>query len=465
MGLVKRTYVDGETIITAQNLNDIQDEIIQNASDISEKGTYSKPVGGIPKSDLALSVQDSLDDADSAYQKPSGGIPDTDLSSAVQTILGKADSAYQKPSGGIPKSDLTSSVQDSLDDADSAYQKPSTGIPSTDMATDVQTSLGKADTAYQKPSGGIPESDLATAVQASLDAADTAYQKPNAGIPKTDLASAVQDTLDTVADLEDEVIISDTQPTEENNKLWVKESSSADGISIPTMGDIDDIEDEISVVENTLNSVEDAITTHSFTAGTLSDIQTAMVAFNATLQDFETRPIEFETTSAATVLENTTHYAGDFTRYSSTRFIVEVNAGYDGRSFVGRYNNGTWEWWNILRESTFTPIVSFKAGSTAVTPTISYSVGKRTGNIVYVYFEGTFPNNVTGAGVFFDITNMQIPLLCSLTGVIFINGTPYTPYHITATSHSVYVRTLNGANVQGPDLSGKSFSLSLIYNV
>jgi len=32
MALVKRTYVDGETIITAQNLNDIQDEIISQAN-------------------------------------------------------------------------------------------------------------------------------------------------------------------------------------------------------------------------------------------------------------------------------------------------------------------------------------------------------------------------------------------------------------------------------------------------
>ena len=45
-----------------------------------------------------------------------------------------------------------------------------------------------------------------------------------------------------------EVIISDTQPTETDNKLWVKESSSSDGISIPTMSDI-------SVIDNTLNQI------------------------------------------------------------------------------------------------------------------------------------------------------------------------------------------------------------------
>lgn len=33
-----------------------------------------------------------------AYTKPSGGIPKTDLASAVQTSLGKADGAIQAPS-------------------------------------------------------------------------------------------------------------------------------------------------------------------------------------------------------------------------------------------------------------------------------------------------------------------------------------------------------------------------------
>ena len=37
MALTKRTYVDGETIITAQNLNDIQDEIISNTNNKANK--------------------------------------------------------------------------------------------------------------------------------------------------------------------------------------------------------------------------------------------------------------------------------------------------------------------------------------------------------------------------------------------------------------------------------------------
>ncbi len=67
--------------------------------------------------------------------------------------------------------------------------------------------------------------------------------------------SEFNDLADDVSDLENEIIISDTQPTETNNKLWVKASSSADGISIPTMDDIDDIEDEISAVETALNNL------------------------------------------------------------------------------------------------------------------------------------------------------------------------------------------------------------------
>lgn len=48
------------------------------------------------------------------YSKPSGGIPETDLASTVQTSLGKADTAYQKPSSGIPASDLAAGVIPSL---------------------------------------------------------------------------------------------------------------------------------------------------------------------------------------------------------------------------------------------------------------------------------------------------------------------------------------------------------------
>lgn len=76
----------------------------------TDYGTYSKPNGGIPSSDMASAVQTSIGKADTAYQKPSAGIPSTDMTSSVQTSLGKADSAYQKPTSGIPAIDLASGV-------------------------------------------------------------------------------------------------------------------------------------------------------------------------------------------------------------------------------------------------------------------------------------------------------------------------------------------------------------------
>lgn len=68
-------------------------------------GTYTKPDGGIPQSDLAQGVQQSLAKAESAYQKPNGGIPKTDLATAVQNSLGKADTALQ-PAALTPITDL-----------------------------------------------------------------------------------------------------------------------------------------------------------------------------------------------------------------------------------------------------------------------------------------------------------------------------------------------------------------------
>lgn len=83
------------------------------------------------------------------YSKPGNGIPDTDLAQGVRNSLQKADEAYKKPIGGIPSSDMAQAVQQSLQKADLAYQKPGAGIPESDLAQAVKTSLGKANTALQ----------------------------------------------------------------------------------------------------------------------------------------------------------------------------------------------------------------------------------------------------------------------------------------------------------------------------
>ena len=110
------------------------------------------------------------------YTKPVNGIPDTDLTAAIQQALEKALTAYQKPNSGIPKTDLTTAVQSLLDAAGTAYQKPGSGIPKTDLATAVQNLLDAAGTAYQKPASGIPLTDLAASVQAAINASASMAQ-------------------------------------------------------------------------------------------------------------------------------------------------------------------------------------------------------------------------------------------------------------------------------------------------
>ena len=50
MALEKRTYIDQETVITAKNLNDIQDEIIANRQEIDSLKTQGASTDIVPAS-------------------------------------------------------------------------------------------------------------------------------------------------------------------------------------------------------------------------------------------------------------------------------------------------------------------------------------------------------------------------------------------------------------------------------
>lgn len=81
---------------------------------------YKRPVGGIPKSDLADDVQTSLDKADAAVSlglttaTPGKTIKVKTVQDGKPTEWEVAN-IYEKPTSGIPKSDLAQSVQDVLD--------------------------------------------------------------------------------------------------------------------------------------------------------------------------------------------------------------------------------------------------------------------------------------------------------------------------------------------------------------
>lgn len=106
MSLNKVNYVDGVTVITAQNMNDIQDAIIDLESG---GGSGVTSVNG----KTGVVVLTASDVGAGTYSKPSGGIPKSDLASAVQTSLGKADTALQS----VPSTYRTAAAQDTIDDA------------------------------------------------------------------------------------------------------------------------------------------------------------------------------------------------------------------------------------------------------------------------------------------------------------------------------------------------------------
>ncbi len=98
MALNKVTYVDGATVVYADNLNAIQDAIIELENGGGGGGTTNynalsnKPqIGGVTLEGNKTLAQIGA----GTYSKPSGGIPKSDLASAVQTSLGKADTALQ----------------------------------------------------------------------------------------------------------------------------------------------------------------------------------------------------------------------------------------------------------------------------------------------------------------------------------------------------------------------------------
>lgn len=110
---VKSAFVPVNRTVNGKTLDT---NITLNASDVGAQAAITAL--GILKGNGAGGVSAAVAGTDyGTYSKPSGGIPSSDMTSAVQTSLGKADSAYQKPSGGIPASDLANGVIPSVPSA------------------------------------------------------------------------------------------------------------------------------------------------------------------------------------------------------------------------------------------------------------------------------------------------------------------------------------------------------------
>lgn len=152
---------------------------------------YVKPSSGIPKTDLAASVQTSLDNADTvtagAVISVAGRTGVVTLAeSDITNLTTDLNAKYVFPIAGIPKSDLTLAVQSSLDLADSALQiAPVTSVAGrtgaitlaesditnlvTDLAAKVSTTSGGKETYFGiGNSGSSKQVDLANGNHQSI---------------------------------------------------------------------------------------------------------------------------------------------------------------------------------------------------------------------------------------------------------------------------------------------------------
>lgn len=90
-----------------QSVNGQTGAVVLDAQDV---GAYEKPVSGIPKNDLESAVQTSLEKADTALQSAPVTSVNTKTGAVVLTPSDIGAGTYSKPSGGIPASDLAAGV-------------------------------------------------------------------------------------------------------------------------------------------------------------------------------------------------------------------------------------------------------------------------------------------------------------------------------------------------------------------
>ena len=146
----------------------VTEETVDGWGFTKNKGNYSKPTTGIPKSDLDESVKKSLEKADTAIQEHQDISEKLDKKEAASTYLSKTEAS----STYLGK---TAKAADSLK-ADSATKATQDGSGNNIVNTYATKNELNGKGTYSKPSTGIPKSDLASAVQNSLNKADTALQ-------------------------------------------------------------------------------------------------------------------------------------------------------------------------------------------------------------------------------------------------------------------------------------------------
>ena len=262
-----------------QSVNNKTGDVTLTASDVGA-GTYSKPSGGIPKTDLASGVQSSLDKADSALQSYTETDPTVPSWAKQQN-----KPTYTAQEVGALPSDTTIPTKVSQLQNDSGfgtYSKPSGGIPKTDLASAVQTSLGKADSALQTaPVISVnTKTGAVTLAAGDIGYDDSAtYDNGTVGKGLTDLKGGLSDISEAILNVFQHVAYKDTDGETAYQTLHDLVYPPATLVSISavytqsgtvyTTDSLDSLKSDLVVTAHFDDSSSDTVTTYTL-SGTLT---------------------------------------------------------------------------------------------------------------------------------------------------------------------------------------------------
>lgn len=187
MSFTKITYVDGETVISAKNLNDIQDELIRQAEENNTPIATTEVAGKVkPSEDFDIAADGTLSLYKEITLSASVNPSTAELGSTVDTVTvswstNKPPAAVTVDGVSVDVSDTSKRLDGRSITADHAFavvasdaRKSVTKYPGIKFLRYVYSKIGSPDAAPTAASECVKQSDLATFGKNGADFAYTA---------------------------------------------------------------------------------------------------------------------------------------------------------------------------------------------------------------------------------------------------------------------------------------------------
>lgn len=394
---VNKSYVDGlaqaGTDARQQIINDLQAETTarQNADTTLQNNInakYTKPTGGIPASDLAQGVQDSLGLADSALQSIN--------SSDVTNALGYTPYNATNPQGYTKVESSATNGNIKINGTETTvYSLPNTVVTDTELQAEVTTLQNSINAKYTKPTGGIPKTDLASGVQDSLDLADTALQS----ISSSDVTNALGYTPYNATNPQGYTKV-ESSNTNGNIKINGSETNVYTLPSnIATDSDVASVQSNLdaeitargnadTTLQNNINTINGKIPSAASTTNQLADKNFVNSSINAFAAYYITKNAAGDPfATKAELSAATTFYSGGAVRTPTTNDYCIVLADETKQSETGvdpttrySYQSNQWEYQYTINNTPLTA-AQLSAINSGITSALVTQIGTNQSNI------------------------------------------------------------------------------------